>query len=142
MDGKGVNQDLAGVDCDGRGEYVWLVREFFKPLVMVALLVALAAYSLDCGAMTTPEQAMQCCGSMPCAPQGHNGQDCCKSMPSMHAPFVQPSSVHSATHPLAAVATLAASDAALPALSENEIFTTRSHAPPFISPPASLPLRI
>lgn len=137
-----VNQDLTGVDCDARGEYVGLVREVFKSLVMVALLVALAAYALDCGALTTPEQAMQCCGSMPCAPQGHNGQDCCKSMPSMHGPFVQPSSVHSATHPLAVVATLAASDAVLPALAVSETFSTSSHAPPFISPPTFSPLRI
>ena len=118
------------------------MRKVFKPLVMVALLVALAAYALDCGAMTTPEQAMQCCGSMPCAPQGRVGQDCCKSMPSMHVPFVQPSSVHKATHPLAAVATLAVSGAANPALSEIGAFSTSSHPPPLISPSAFSPLRI
>jgi hypothetical protein len=119
-----------------------MVREVFKPLVMVALLVALAAYALDCGAMTSPEQAMQCCGSMPCAPQGHIGQDCCKSMPSMHAPFVQLSSVHGKNHALAVVATLAASGAASPALAEIGAFSTSSHAPPLISPSAFLPLRI
>ena len=109
--GKCDNQDLAAVDCDARGEYVWLVREFFKPLVIVAIMVALAAYALDCGAITTTELAMQCCNSMPCAPQGHNAQDCCKSMPSMHAPFVQPSPIQSTTHALAAIATLTASGA-------------------------------
>jgi hypothetical protein len=131
-----------GVDCDGRGEYVGLVTEVFKTLVMVALVVALAAYALDCGAMTTPEQAMQCCSSMPCAPQGHVGQDCCKSMPSMHAPFVQPTSVHPTTHALAAVATLAASGANSAALAEFEAFSTSSHAPPPIGTSAFLPLRI
>ncbi len=131
-----------GVDCDGRGAYFGIVREIFRPLMVAALLVALAAYALDCGAMTTPEQAMQCCSSMPCAPQGHNGSDCCKSMPSMHAPFVQLAYVHSRSHGLAAIATLAASDAAVPALSESERFSTSSHAPPLISPPPFLPLRI
>ena len=131
-----------GVDCEAWDEYFGLVRKVFRPLVMVTLLVALAAYALDCGAMTTPEQAMQCCSSMPCAPQGHNGQDCCKSMPSMHAPFAQPSSLHTTTHALAAVATLAASAADGLALPESEIFTGRSHAPPLISPSAFSPLRI
>lgn len=142
MSGFRVYQDLAGVDCDARGEYVWLVRKFFKPLVIVAIMVALAAYALDCGAMTTPELATQCCSSMPCAPQGHNGQDCCKSMPSMHAPVVQPSSIQSTTHALAAIATLTASGAAAPPLSEIEAFSTSWPAPPLISPSAFLPLRI
>jgi hypothetical protein len=109
---------------------------------MVALLVALAAYALDCGAMTTPEQAMQCCSSMPCAPHGHDGQDCCKSMPSMHAPFVQTSAAHSAAQAFAAVATLSASGAPGPVLVEIEVSSTSSHAPPLIIPSAFLPLRI
>jgi hypothetical protein len=45
--------------------------------------------------MTTPDEAMQCCNSMPCSPHGHQGQDCCTTMPSMHAPFVKSASVHS-----------------------------------------------
>jgi hypothetical protein len=31
------------------------------------LVVALAAYAFDCGAAANPEQAMQCCNSMPCS---------------------------------------------------------------------------
>jgi len=47
------------------------------------------------GAATTPEQAMQCCNSMPCSSHGHeHSQDCCKTTQAMHRPFVQPSSVH------------------------------------------------
>src|ERR1700758_3303990 len=64
-----------------------------RPILIAALAVALAVYAFDCGAMTTPERAMQCCNSMPCSSQGHHGQDCCKTMPAMHAPFVQPSFV-------------------------------------------------
>jgi thiol-disulfide isomerase/thioredoxin len=59
-----------------------------KPILVALLAVALAVYAFDCGAMTMPEQAMQCCNFMPCSSQGHRGQDCCKTMPAMHAPFV------------------------------------------------------
>ena len=59
---------------------------------LVALVVALAAYSFDCGAAMTPEQAMQCCDSMPCSSQGQHGQDCCNTMPSLQASFSQPAS--------------------------------------------------
>ena len=38
----------------------------------VFAVVALATYGLDCLAMTRPEQAMQCCRSMPCSPNGHH----------------------------------------------------------------------
>jgi hypothetical protein len=68
---------------------------FSKPILVAVIAVALAAYAFDCSAMTTPDEAMQCCNSMPCSPQGHQGQDCCKTMPSMHAPFVKSSSVNS-----------------------------------------------
>jgi len=62
--------------------------------VLIAVLtVALAGYALDGVGMTTPEQAMQCCNSMRCPSHGHHGQDCCKSMPSVHAAFGQPSSM-------------------------------------------------
>ena len=61
-----------------------------KSILLLALAAALANYAVDCSAMNTPEQAMQCCGSMPCPPHHGNSEDCCKSMPSMHALFVQP----------------------------------------------------
>src|SRR5450755_3469333 len=64
-----------------------------RPIFLALLALSLTTYSLDCGATMTPEQAMQCCNSMPCSSHGHDGQDCCKTMPSMHAPFVQSSSV-------------------------------------------------
>jgi len=69
-----------------------------KPILLALLVVTLAAYAFDCGAATNPEQAMQCCNSMPCSSGGHHGQDCCKTMPAMHAPFVQPSSVHGVSY--------------------------------------------
>jgi hypothetical protein len=81
-----------------------------KPILMVVLAVALAAYVFDCSAMATPEQAMQCCNSMPCAPHGHRGQDCCKTMQIAHVPFVQPASAQPAPFPLVTLAILAASE--------------------------------
>ena len=60
-----------------------------RPLFVAILALALGAYAFDCEAVTTPEQAMQC-KSMHCSPHGHHGQDCCKAMPTKHAPFVRP----------------------------------------------------
>ena len=60
---------------------MWLPRR----TLVVALIAALAAYALDCVGMTTPEQAMQCCNSMRCPSHDHHGQDCCKTMPTMHS---------------------------------------------------------
>ncbi|HSY98155.1 MAG TPA: hypothetical protein VK788_01550 [Terriglobales bacterium] len=113
-----------------------------RPILMLALVVALAAYTLDCGAMTTPEQAMQCCSSMPCAPHGHNAQDCCKEMPSMHAPFVQPSFANGIQRSLVAVAVLTTFDEAHDVDLSARTHAEHSHAPPTVYAPASLPLRI
>ena len=67
---------------------------FAKTIAVVFAVVALAAYGFDCLAMTTPEQAMRCCNSMPCAPNGHHGQDCCKTMPSVQTAFPESSVGH------------------------------------------------
>src|SRR5260370_16928816 len=68
-----------------------------KPVLRTLLAAALAAYAFDCSAAATPEQAMQCCNAMHCSSHGHHGQDCCKTMPSTHGPFVQVASVHGIT---------------------------------------------
>ena len=81
-----------------------------KPIFLALLTVAVASYAFDCGATATPEQAMECCNSMPCSSQGHHGQDCCKTMPAMHAPFVQPSSVHGISYSPVVVAVLTTFD--------------------------------
>jgi hypothetical protein len=116
--------------------------KFFRPILMAVLVVALAAYAFDCGAMTTPEQAMQCCASMPCAPHGKDGQDCCKSMPSMHGPFVQSTVVHSPLHARMVVAVLTAFDHLNSTLAEAVTPGMHAHGPPQISPPTPSPLRI
>jgi hypothetical protein len=65
-----------------------------KTVLLVVSIVALAAHGFDCSAMTASEQAMQCCNTMPCEPNGHHGQDCCKTMLSAYPPFVQPPTQH------------------------------------------------
>jgi hypothetical protein len=60
-----------------------------KPVLLAVLAVAFAAYGSDCLAMTTPEQAMRCCRSMPCSSHGHHAKDCCQTMGAHHFPFVQ-----------------------------------------------------
>lgn len=113
-----------------------------RAILMVVLVVALAAYALDCSAMTTPEQAMQCCASMPCSPHGHDGQDCCKSMPSLHAPFVQSTSAHGAVHAYTVVAVSSVFYDFASTAPEAGPARAHSHGPSRISPPALSPLRI
>src|SRR5215472_3437531 len=114
---------------------------FARTILLAVVAILLAAYVFDCDAMSTPERAMQCCGSMPCSPQGHQGQDCCKTMPSMHAPFVQPSSVQQVSSPVV-VAALPAPGNLPPATTSERIPASVSHAPPIFSPPTFSPLRI
>ena len=114
----------------------------FAKLALVAVVALLVgAYGFDCEAMTTPEQAMQCCGSMPCSPHGHDGQDCCKSMPTLHAPFVKPTAGPVSFH-LTVVALLTISHFPIAAASERERMRATVHAPPIFSPPTVSPLRI
>src|SRR5258708_5366732 len=115
-----------------------LVKLFFLSLVAVAL----AAYAFDCDAATTPEQAMQCCDSMQCSPHGHQAQDCCQTMPSMHAPFVQPSSVHGVSYSPLVLEVLPAAGKSHVLDSLDRGIAAHSHAPPIRYNPAQLPLRI
>jgi hypothetical protein len=113
-----------------------------NPIFLAVLAVALAAYAFDCGAVMTPEQAMQCCDSMPCSSHGHHAEDCCKTMQSMHAPFVQPTSAPGASYSPFVFA-------ALPATGQSQGFDlsgraipANGHAPPILYLPAPPPLRI
>ena len=111
-----------------------------KPIFLAILAAALAAYAFDCGAATTAEQAIQCCNSMPCSSHGHHAQDCCKTMPAMHAPFVQPSSGHGVYSFHVAFAVLPATDKAHAVDSTRGAVAAHCHAPPISYAP--LPLRI
>lgn len=113
-----------------------------KPIFLTVVAVVLAAYALDCGAVTTPEQAMHCCNSMPCSPHGHRGQDCCKTMPTMRAPFVQPANVHGVSYSPVVFAVLPVAGESLALVSSNRVVAVHCHAPPILYAPAPLPLRI
>jgi hypothetical protein len=114
-----------------------------RPILTAVVVVALAGYGLDCSAMSTPEEAMQCCDSMPCPSQGpDHSQDCCKTMPSIQAPFVQPHSAAGALFTLVALALLPDVMASQDVDSSARVlFTALSHAPP-IPQATPAPLRI
>ena len=78
-----------------------------RTLLVAVVASALMAYAFDCSAMVRHEQAVECCQSMGCSSQGHAAEDCCKTMPAMHAPFVQPSSTSSIAWPAGQPAVLA-----------------------------------
>ena len=115
---------------------------FVRPILVVLLAVALAAYGFDCLAMTTPEQAMQCCNSMPCSPQGHHNQDCCKTMATLQAPFVQTQSGHGISLAQVSVASArVATDTASTDVSISNL-AADGNAPPLLYSPPLLALRI
>src|SRR5690348_11521866 len=114
-----------------------------RRVLFVALTVALATYALDCVSMSTPELAMRCCNSMHCHSQHHHkGQDCCKTMPEMHAVLGQPSSVQGGSFsPAVRGPVLALSDASGLECCIGMI-AERSAEPTIFSPPTAPPLRI
>lgn len=131
----------AGLDSGKFGVYRAYVC-WMKVIFLVAFVVALAAYSFDCGAAMTPEQAMKCCDSMPCSSQGEHGQDCCSTMPSAHASFVQPSSVAHVSFVPVVFALLQASIDSSGRDSSDRVIAAFAHDPPISLLSASVSLRI
>lgn len=115
---------------------------FVRKVLVAVVAVAFAAYGFDCLAMTTPEQAMQCCTSMPCAPSSHNDQDCCKTMAAVSAPFVKPAAGHVVSLSHIESLPLLAIDASPYTCSTRFTAATCSHAPPYGFSPAFSPIRI
>src|ERR1700694_4294219 len=119
-----------------------------KPMFLTVLTVALATYAFDCEAMSSPEQAMQCCKSMHCSLHRHHGMgqqdmDCCKTMPSMHAPFVQPSSVQDlSVSPIVFAVIPASGDVCVLPPFSSSVVVACPPPPPIFYVPAALPLRI
>src|SRR5271169_6657206 len=116
--------------------------QFVKTIFLALLVVGLATFAFDCGATMTPEQAMQCCNSMPCSSHGYQGQECCKTVPSMHAPFVQPSSVRGISFSAVLVAVIPRSGESPDLASPANGISAHFHAPPVLYSPAERPLRI
>src|SRR5712691_5993427 len=104
---------------------------FAKPILLALVAIAFAVYAFDCSAMSTPEAAMQCCDSMHCSSHSHeHSQECCKTMPSMHAPFVQPASAHALSFSPVFVAVLPRFNASHGLNSPSNVPTAHCHAPP------------
>ena len=110
---------------------------------MTLLGIALVAYALDCSAMVTPQHAVECCQSMGCSSQGHTSEDCCKTMPAMHAPFVQPSSsASSIASPAVRPAVLPVAPHVIRPYSSAVLASSNEQASPGNSPSDLTPLRI
>lgn len=115
---------------------------FAKPILVALLGIAFLADGFDCSPMVSPDQAMECCESMNCS-QGMHGDDCCHTGASIHAPFVQPTSMHSIDLPVRALAVLPASVHFQLADHPAGRGTVRFHDPPPLFAVLSLiPLRI
>ena len=115
-----------------------------RAIFMAVLIAALGAYAFDCFAASTPDEAMQCCDGMPCPEHTHgDSQDCCRSMPSLHAPFVKSHSFDSASPDFVALAMLPGTVLLPRSDSSARIaLAVNSHAPPDAPGAASTPLRV
>jgi hypothetical protein len=114
-----------------------------RPILLAVMVIAFAMYAFDCLAMSTPDTAMQCCDMMHCSSHGHqHSQECCKTMASMHAPFVQPASAHALSFTLPFVAVLRTFDAPQVSDFPSNVLTAQCHAPPIPQAAAPSPLRI
>jgi hypothetical protein len=113
-----------------------------RPIFLALLALSLATYAVDCGATMTPDQAMQCCNSMDCSSHGHDSQDCCKTMRSMHAPFVQSSPEGGASFSPVLFAVMPSVGQCSNLAPSAIIIATDCHAPPIPNSAALRPLRI
>jgi hypothetical protein len=116
---------------------------FIRPILLALMAIAFATYAFDCLAMPTPDAAMQCCDMMHCSSHGHqHSQECCKTMPAMHAPFVQPASGHALSFSPVFVAVLPGFAASQDLDYPSMVLTAQCHAPPIPQASTLSPLRI
>lgn len=118
-----------------------LVSVFARNTISAVLSIALAGYAFDCAPMATAQQAMQCCKSMLCMSSHHHGEDCCKTMGTTQVDVGQPTSVNHSL-PQVAVGVVQAFDESVSISASARFVAGPSHAPPILSPPSVLPLRI
>jgi hypothetical protein len=69
-------------------------------------------------------------------------QDCCATMPAIHAPFVQSAAVHGISAASVVFAVLPVPSASLFRDSSTHFVAAHSHGPPIFHSTASRPLRI
>ena len=114
-----------------------------KPIFAAVLAISLSAYAIDCGTMEdAPASDAVCCRSMPCSSHGHQGQNCCKTMQPMHAPFVQSASACSISFAPALLSVTVASGQHESLDSSARIVAAHCHAPPIFHLQPPQPLRI
>lgn len=114
-----------------------------RSALMVVMAAALAAYGFDCPVASSSDEAMQCCDTMACSSPGHeHSDDCCKTMPTAHAPFVQTHSPHATQIAFALFAILPADSCQGLDFSGQIAVTAHSHAPPISQSAIHAPLRI
>ena len=103
-------------------------RMTFLVLALAALFVLQFA---DClSHLSADQQAMQCCGSMPCN-STNQSHDCCKTMVSSQSPSVPPAQHLVVNVPVAAVVDhLPAPEAAVLADASFSRFEAPQHSPP------------
>jgi hypothetical protein len=119
------------------------MMRLIRPILLAVMAIAFATYAFDCSAISTPDEAMQCCHTMPCSPHGHEqSQECCKTMPSMHAPFVQPASAHALSFSPVFVAMLPWFSASQGLDFQSKVISAHCHAPPITQAAQISPLRI
>ena len=116
---------------------------FVRSALMVVMAVALAAYGFDCPVTSTADEAMQCCDTMGCSSPGHqHSDDCCKTMPTAHSPFMQAHSTHTAHVLFSFLAFLPASTSQGLDFLTQSFVAAHSHAPPISQSAIHAPLRI
>ena len=115
-----------------------------KSFLLVVLAVALGAYGFDCEAMTTPQQASQCCRSMSmhCSSHGSHGVDCCKTMRTVQPPFVRLSSVREFSASPVVLAVMPGADTSNGVHSSDLSLKSQCHALPEPPLAAARPLRV
>src|SRR5690349_17431927 len=114
-----------------------------RTILGIFLIVVLAFYTLDCFAASTPDDAMQCCDSMPCPEHSHNGsEDCCQTMPSLQGPFLHSRFVNTLP-PLAPVTMLTIVGVPLTVSPPAHVILAGDcHAPPGSPTSVPAPIRI
>lgn len=114
-----------------------------KTVLLTAVVVVLSTYAVDCSAMVTPMQMMQCCRTMHCNHHQGNQQNCCQTMSSTHSPFVKTIKIEAPAVPALLVAMVPSQVASAMMAPHADALMVISHSPP-ISPPITSvsPLRI
>ena len=115
---------------------------FARSILPAVLTAALLAYAVDCSPTATAEQAMHCCNSMRCMLHHHQrGEECCKEMPTTRVVIGQPTSAGISLAPVIYGVVQAFSES-IEVTASARLIADQSHAPPVLSSPSILPLRI